>query len=881
MSKIFNLKTIGSVLFMMFIVATVFLTTRQVSNPATRQETRSRAATTDVTLGLTTASPTNTFYYKSGMTIDTNIVINTAGNAVKGIDIGLTYDPTKFDVVDVDAITAGTQISAGTILTTPLQNLVDTVNGKIWFSCGYDLSTKIPFTGTGTLATIQFKPKVAVDPTTVAFMASPDTQVLLATGTVGPTTPTNGVFHILSDTTAPTVPALSTPADAAKLNSRTVPFTWAASTDAGSGLANYEIQVGTANPPASPYSYNVTPTSNSTSNTFSADGTYYWRVNAKDNVGNVSAWSSPVRSFTIDTVAPGAPTLSAPANNSYSTSRTVAMSWSAASDPSPSSGIASYNIQTATDSNCSTGLLTYTSTTTSYSNTFGADGVYYWHVAAIDGASNVGSYSACWKVTVDSVTPSLPILQSPTTGIYINTRTPTLTWAASTDATSGVNHYDIQISTTSNFTGPTTTSYTSTTTSYTLTTALTADGLFYWHVMATDNAGNASAWSTNSNFNVDSVAPGTPGLSSPLNGANLTSLTVNFSWTAVTDSGSGLANYEIQVGTANPPTAPYSFSNAPTTNSTSTTLSADGTYYWRVRAKDTAGNYGSWSSVFSFTVDSTPPSAVTNLAAGSPTTSSLTLTWMAPNANPGTATSYDIRYSTATITSANFSSATSVPGTPTPAAPGTSQSVVVSGLTAGTTYYFAMKSTDSTGNVSSISNVTSGTVSQLPVTLNFTVKIDGALPSTTPRLNTTVDIVVEPAAGGTPLGTFTGIAVTNNNTTGTYGNSSPVTLTGIQAGSYRILVKGGSQLRREVASTSLPQALNPGLNTVDWTATAKILLGGDASGDNRVDMSDFDILATDYRSATSSRADFNLDAWVDMSDFDILATNYRLSGDPL
>ncbi|MFX0063075.1 MAG: hypothetical protein ACFFC7_12935, partial [Candidatus Hermodarchaeota archaeon] len=34
---------------------------------------------------------------------------------------------------------------------------------------------------------------------------------------------------------------------------------------------------------------------------------------------------------------------------------------------------------------------------------------------------------------------------------------------------------------------------------------------------------------------------------------------------------------------------------------------ADDTYYWRVRAQDTAGNWGAWSSVWFFTVQ-TPTS---------------------------------------------------------------------------------------------------------------------------------------------------------------------------------------------------------------------------------------------------------------------------------
>ncbi|WP_127578941.1 discoidin domain-containing protein [Paenibacillus koleovorans] len=111
--------------------------------------------------------------------------------------------------------------------------------------------------------------------------------------------------------------------------------------------------------------------------------------------------------------------------------------------------------------------------------------------------------------------------------------------------------------------------------------------------------------------------------------------------------------------------------------------------------------------------DTTPPSAITNLAVGTTTSSSVQLTWTAPgdDGGTGTAASYDIRYSTSTITAGNWSSATAVTGEPTPAAAGTSQSMTVTGLSPSTTYYFAMKTNDEVPNTSALSNVPSGTTS--------------------------------------------------------------------------------------------------------------------------------------------------------------------------
>ena len=109
--------------------------------------------------------------------------------------------------------------------------------------------------------------------------------------------------------------------------------------------------------------------------------------------------------------------------------------------------------------------------------------------------------------------------------------------------------------------------------------------------------------------------------------------------------------------------------------------------------------------------DITAPGAVSNLATGTATFSSITLTWTAPgdDGSTGTATTYDIRYSTSAINEGNWASATQVTGEPTPAAAGTSQSMVVSGLSPSTTYYFAIKTSDEVPNTSAISNSPSGT----------------------------------------------------------------------------------------------------------------------------------------------------------------------------
>jgi hypothetical protein len=112
--------------------------------------------------------------------------------------------------------------------------------------------------------------------------------------------------------------------------------------------------------------------------------------------------------------------------------------------------------------------------------------------------------------------------------------------------------------------------------------------------------------------------------------------------------------------------------------------------------------------------DAAAPAAITDLAASDPTSNSITVSWTAPgdDGKSGTASQYDIRYSTASITEANWPSAIQVIGEPAPQVTGSSQSMTVSGLVPSTTYYFAMKTADEVPNISDLSNVPLGTTQQ-------------------------------------------------------------------------------------------------------------------------------------------------------------------------
>jgi len=89
------------------------------------------------------------------------------------------------------------------------------------------------------------------------------------------------------------------------------------------------------------------------------------------------------------------------------------------------------------------------------------------------------------------------------------------------------------------------------------------------------------------------------------------------------------------------------------------------------------------------------------------TPTSVTLTWTAPGDDSlsGTAAMYDVRWSTAPINAGNFGAATQAAGEPTPQVSGSTETMLVSGLSPATTYWFAVRTRDDAGNWSLVSNI--------------------------------------------------------------------------------------------------------------------------------------------------------------------------------
>ncbi len=130
--------------------------------------------------------------------------------------------------------------------------------------------------------------------------------------------------------------------------------------------------------------------------------------------------------------------------------------------------------------------------------------------------------------------------------------------------------------------------------------------------------------------------------------------------------------------------------------------------------------------------DQVPPAAITNLAAGSPTDNSVTLSWTAPgdNGNQRNATGYWVKYSTSgPINASNWAAATNYTQTWTPAKNGTSETRVISNLTPGTRYWFAVEAYDKATppNYGEVSNTASATTTNMVATVLIIVGVAGAI----------------------------------------------------------------------------------------------------------------------------------------------------------
>ena len=274
-----------------------------------------------------------------------------------------------------------------------------------------------------------------------------------------------------------------------------------------------------------------------------------------------------------------------------------------------------------------------------------------------------------------------------------------LSWTASTDNV-GVTGYQIQRCQNASCTAFTQVG-TATTTAYS-DGGLSASTSYSYRVLATDAAGNLSGFSNTASATTSAGGPTVP---SGLTASAVSSSEIDLGWAASTD-GVGVTGYDVE-RCAGSGCTDFAQIDQPTgLTYVDSGLAASTTYSYRVRAIDTAGNLGGYSSVVSATTpatgggggggsDTQPPTVPTSLTANSASGAAITLSWGASTDNVGV-TAYLIELCLGSGCTA-FSQVTSASTSP----------YTVSGLASSTSYTFRIRASDAAGNLSAYSNTAS------------------------------------------------------------------------------------------------------------------------------------------------------------------------------
>ena len=266
------------------------------------------------------------------------------------------------------------------------------------------------------------------------------------------------------------------------------------------------------------------------------------------------------------------------------------LSWTA--NP-PADGVTNYNVYRGTTPGFSvtpgTTAPIATPTANSYSNTgLTASTTYYYKVAAVDAAGNIGTLSSEASGTTGAAPDTTP--PSQVTGLAVTpagTSGLDLSWTANPPA-DGVTNYNVYRGTTPGFsvTPGTTAPIATPTANWYSNTGLTASTTYYYKVAAVDAAGNIGTLSSEASGTTGAAPDTTP--PSQVTGLAVTpagTSGLDLSWTA-NPPADGVTNYNVYRGTTpgfsvTPgTTAPIA---TPTANSYSNTgLTASTTYYYKV-----------------------------------------------------------------------------------------------------------------------------------------------------------------------------------------------------------------------------------------------------------------------------------------------------------
>ena len=444
-----------------------------------------------------------------------------------------------------------------------------------------------------------FSPEVSVTITENYYTSSPLTDEsyswrVRARGSVNNVSDNSATWTFVITTLPPSAPTPYLPAGGTVTSDNTVYFEWSSIASA----ENYDLFVDNDSDFSSP-EVSVTVTDNYYTSSALPNENYSWKVIAVNMNGQNG---SSTRAFVIDTIAPAAPTLVSPENNNtVKNALTQTFTWT-----EPEAGV-TYDIQIDNETSFTspyvhenTGLAD-----NSYIYTFASDGVYYWRVRAVDLANNQSSWADYFKLKIQAP-PGQPTLYLPADGTHTNDNTPYFEWTISANT----DNHRLLVDNDLDFSSPEeNVLFGATDNTYTISAPGLADENYSWKVIAinADGENESSTWT----FVIDTIDPSIPTPHLPADEASTDDNTVYFEWSSI----AGAEYYDLFVDN-DPDFSSPEVSVRVTDNYYTSSALPDGSYSWRVRARDAANNVSDNSVTRTFLIDTTTPTTSTPVSSG-------------------------------------------------------------------------------------------------------------------------------------------------------------------------------------------------------------------------------------------------------------------------
>ncbi|RKY26552.1 MAG: hypothetical protein DRP79_04660, partial [Planctomycetota bacterium] len=341
-------------------------------------------------------------------------------------------------------------------------------------------------------------------------------------------------------------------------------------------------------------------------------GVYYLRVSTEDGAGNRST-PATLFEYRYDGDAPVAVTRPVTETHGIEDGswqnvvNDPAFTWGGAADAH--SGVMGYEVYWGTNPGGEPSELV---TSPAYAPPSVPDGVYYLRLSAVDDAGNRTTPVTVFEFRYDSVPPSPPVRPATEMGgaqdqVWQNdVSSPYFAWSPVAEATEYLVYWG---------TDPSGLPVESVTHPY-YAAGVVGEGTYYLRVLSRDQAGNESVPVTLFEFRYDDTPPTGP-TSASENGGGVSSgewtarADPAFAWSGATDASSDIGGYLVYWG-LDPGGDPMMEVTVP--GYTPAPLTADGTYYLRVRAVDGAGNVGDIVDLYEYRFDSTSPVVIRPVA---------------------------------------------------------------------------------------------------------------------------------------------------------------------------------------------------------------------------------------------------------------------------